>query len=430
MVHLASAVALLILGGRFDVDAAVVAEGRAGIAPIAGHPSEPSVAGIVTPGAEVRYEGHSLLARLAYGVRVYEGVTQDLPVGEPLFLQTANLSLRLRLGRQFEATVAANTSYGSTDYAYLPQLLGQMQAALPQPVKFLSMSAAIITLWRLSPLWSLQTTADVIDRRPIGSNTDATMPGNEAPFVFPHQTSFFLIPALIGKVTRVDDIIAAVGASYQSTDGQRVVRAGILTGPLDPVKVFTVTPSLGWRTRLSRRYDFHLAAGVAYNHVIAKPAELPEISPFSPTGAIDLTVHLVSRRDVTVRGTFGAIVDYYVDPILGTSGPRGASFAHLLFFFPRSWIVGIDATFATRLTAGPNLATAGSNLRDPDETAVALAIPVRHRISRNYAAEVGVRLSDRAPNFASSNFSFDAHEAWLYMLLTATSRAIPDYRPQ
>src|SRR3954466_4639935 len=155
MLNLASAVALLIVGGRFDVDAAVVAEGRAGVTPVGsatGFTSTPSAAGIVTPSGELEYQSPRVITRLTYGLRIFDSVIRDIPTQSPLYLHNASLSLLLRPGRRFDASATGNVSYGEADYSYFSQVLGPMQATLPPPVKFLSLSMGVLTHLRLTPL--------------------------------------------------------------------------------------------------------------------------------------------------------------------------------------------------------------------------------------------------------------------------------------
>ena len=430
MLNLASALALLVVGANLDVDGAIVAEGRAGGAPLAARDSAPGGFGILTPRLELRSSGHELVGLLTYSARIYEAKIDGVQVQKPLVLQTATLSLNLREGPRFDATAHATGSYGQADFAYLPTVFGPAQATLPAAPTFLALSADLVTIGRLTRLWTLQAALDAVDRRPIGSITPApTTPGDRPPFVFPHQRSIFFLPSLTGRLTRRDDVIFAAGASYQTTDGA-LNPAGTTTnnGLLGLVQILTVTESLGWRARLSRGYDFHLAAGVAYNRSIDPPMGLPPISPIAPTGAIDLTVHLVSRREITLRGQFGAVVDYFVDPILATSGPRATTFAHMLAFLPLNWTVGLDAIFSTRLT-NTQPPGAAQNALDPDETALTVVVPVRHLISRNLALETGARAGTRAPNLGSSQFGFHGGEAWVYVMLMATSHTMPDYRP-
>lgn len=426
MLNLASAVALLIVGANLDVDAGVVAEGRAGVTAVPSGSSEPGVFGILTPQLELRSTGHEAAMLLAYGARFYEAKIRSLPVGAPLILQTGTLTLTLREGPRFDATAHATASYGQADFAYPVFGLAQASRPVVSAPSFMSLAADLITTGRLTRLWTLQTAIDAVDRRAVGATAEAQRDPANMALLFPHQRSIYLLPSLIRHLTRRDDLLINVGASYQSTDGLLV--PGMPTQFLGLVQVLSITEMVGWRARLSRGYDFHVEAGVAYNRGIDYPAALSPISPVSPVGAIDLTVHLVTRREITLRGQFGAVVEYFVDPVLATAGTRGTTFAHMVAFLPLNWTAGLDAIFSTRLTRTEAIGM-GANGQVPDETALSVIVPVRHLISRNLSFETGARLATRAPYVGSSQFAFHSPEAWLYVMLTATSRTIPDYRP-
>src|SRR3954468_7957476 len=115
MLNLASAVALLIVGANLDVDGAVVAEGRAGVAPIGGQTSEPGVFGILTPQLELRSTGHEVTGLPTYSARIYDAKVVDFPTQDPLVLHTGTLSVNLREGSRFSATARATAAYGKAD---------------------------------------------------------------------------------------------------------------------------------------------------------------------------------------------------------------------------------------------------------------------------------------------------------------------------
>lgn len=451
MLNLASAVALLIVGANLDVDGAVVAEGRGGWAPIAGQKSALGVFGILTPELALRSTGHEAGALLAYSARIYDAAVDGYPLQSPLILHTGTLNVNLREGPRFSATAHATASYGKADFTFLPTIVGgtgagtSAQAALPLAPEFMALGANLTTTGQVTRLWTLQTALEAFDRRPVGSTADmqqAAPTVANAALVFPTQRSIFLLPSLTGRLTRRDDLILGAGASFQTTDGQLI--PGTVTGRLGLVEILSISESVGWRARLSRGYDFHVAVGTTYSRMIDRPPEIPDLTAggfsqtggvsalhgvIAPVGAIDLAVHLVTRREVTVRGQFGAVVDYYVDPILATSGPRGTTFAHMLVYLPLNWTAGLDTIFSTRLTHTQQPIGMVPVTTEPDETALMVAIPVRHLLSRNLAIEMGARAGARAPYVGSSNFNFHAPEAWLYVMLMATSRTIGDYRP-
>jgi hypothetical protein len=429
MLALVPVVALLVIAGKVDVDAIVAAEGRAGemIVGSALNP-EPTAAGVITPTGELWFENHLLQLRLAYSPRFYWAKSETVPsTGRPLILHTVTLGAKLRESRRVSTSGLATVSAGAADYAYLPQVLGTTQASIPQAVNFLSVSAGAGIQVRTAANWSFQTTVEGIHRRPIGDTATSTQSidsSNGLAPAFPRETYFFFLPSLTGRLSPLDDVILSSAVTYQMTSASLFLGPN-LNSAAGPIEILTVAPSLGWRTRLSHRYDLHLAAGMAYDHVIESPSS-DRPFPVAPTGAADLTVHLVSRQEITVQAVSGVLVDYYVDPILGTSGPRGAAFCRMLLTFPRSWTVGLEAAFATSLST-QQLSGYMAGFY-PDETVAAVSLPVRHRVSQHVMAETGFRWSERAPRFSAPGFRFHEQQEWLYLLLAVTTRPIPSYR--
>jgi len=426
MSGLAPIAVLLVITGRFDVDGNVVVEARGGEGPVVTGPnSEPTVVSVLTPTVALHFDDHDLQLRLAYGPRISWSKSTDVPAGDPLILHVATLDARIQESSRLNLAGFANVSYGATDYAYLPQVFMATQATLPTPSKFVAATLGATVQLQATTNWLFRTTVEGIHRRPIDEKATTTADGAPNPqFVpFPRTTSVSLTPSLIGRLSRLDEMTFASGVTYQSTS---TPTPGISPTDVPPVlsmraEILTVTPTIGWRTHLSRRYDLHLAGGVAYHHIFAS-SSLARPSPITPAAAADVGIHLLSSQDVTIRATSGVVLDYFLDPILGTSGRRGLAFFRVLSTLPQSWSVGIDASFATSLEAAPVNAT------NPDETVASVALPVRHRASDHVTMEVGGRWSERAPHFKAPNFAFHQPQFWLYVLLTGTSRTVPAFR--
>src|SRR5262249_52460427 len=119
-----------------------------------------------------------------------------------------------------------------------------------------------------------------------------------------------------------------------------------------------------------------------------------------------------------------ATVDYYVDPILNTTGPRGTATTELYFAFPGDWVTGISGSFSTSLSLQtPYAAQTGGTF--PDETAFSVSVPVRHRVSSYLIAEVGGRVANRGPRLTAPVLDFHQRQLWIYVQLTATTRLVP-----
>jgi hypothetical protein len=439
------AAGLLLVAGKLDVNGIVIAEVRGGEAPVvAGGPSAPSLIGVVTPTVDLRFEGHALQLRLDYSVRVFYLRAEGFPdQGAPLVLHTVGASAKQRLSPRVLVSSLASVSYGAADYTYLPQVLGTTQAALPQVLDILAVTAEAGIQVRLSREWTFLFTLDGSHYGPAngsGSNQPSPVPVSGSPGLapaltppFPEQTAVYATPSVIGRVTPRDDITFASAVTYQSISSpQLVTQSG--SGPAMFVpgtfEVLTVAPLVGWRRRLSPRDRLRLEAGLVYDYVIASPSVLRPF-PVAPTANAAINSFVVNHRYLAVQLGSGLGVDYFVDPVLGTSGPRGtASFgAHLIL--PPSWILGIEGSFVTSLSPHPlgALSMVDTTGPLPDETAFAVALPVRHRASKNLIVEFGGRWADRAPHWAAPNFAFHQRQLWLYVSLTATSRPVPEFRP-
>jgi hypothetical protein len=424
--------ALLLLAGKVDVDVSAVSETRVGTSPIiAGQDPLRSFVEILTPELQLDMLDHALDVRLSYMPRIFYRQTEGQNSAPPLVLHVVNLTVERRPSAVLTVAGFANASVGAIDYTYLPTVLGPMQASLPQiqVPHVLSLVGGASVAVRLSPLATLRVGGEVDHHEPIGDTT--VMNAMNVPVnAFPTSTFARLAPAFSLRVTRVDDAIVSVTGTLQS-----VVSEGFIGQPNpdgtkttgDRFQLVTVAPQLGWARRLSPGYDLHLAAGVAFNHVIVTPAADQSPSPLSPVAGADLTVHVLRRHEVAARGRIGATVDYYVDPILHTTGPRGTATTELYFAFPGDWVTGISGSFSTSLSTGLPIIpqTPGAAPTYPDETSFSVNVPVRHRVSSYFIAEIGGRVANRGPRLTAPNVDFHQRQLWLYLELTATTRLVP-----
>src|SRR5216110_722017 len=111
MVGVTAIAALLLVSGDFEATATVIAEARAGHAPIApgSEDHEPAAAGLLTPGLELAYHDHRLDLTLDYALRGFVRYTENLPSAEsaPVWLHTAALKLNVKATRRTTITADA-----------------------------------------------------------------------------------------------------------------------------------------------------------------------------------------------------------------------------------------------------------------------------------------------------------------------------------
>jgi hypothetical protein len=401
VLSLTPAALLLCIAGNFDINGLVTLETRAGEGPLtADGVIKPGVIGILTPDLQLSYLSRTAEMRLDYGARIFWRQPNDSSSLRPLILHAVNFLGSVQATRNLKLTGNVNASIGESDYTILTQILGPGQAALPTVADFFSATAAVGAQLNVSRTSIFGMSLAVTQRRPLGATAnvpvvDPTMPP------FPRQTSVVATPSFGFDLTRQDQLTLVSPMSY-----------GTYSGGID---ILTVSPQVRWRAHLTSNYDLRIGAGIAYARV--EPA-LPTSSPVAPVGEVGVETRLADTGAVATRASAGVRVDYFVDPVLGTAGPRASLVLGLWSTLTPDWFVGFDGNYST-VFLGTNTSVLATLT---DETAASVAIPVRYRASDNILTEFGFRWSDRAPSVLVSAFGFHQRQLWLYLLLTATTR--------
>jgi hypothetical protein len=171
--------------------------------------------------------------------------------------------------------------------------------------------------------------------------------------------------------------------------------------------------------RLSRVGDLRVLGGIArgWRSGTGGSASGSGFS-WSPIGGVEIGSWLPGQDEPRLRGVFSTSVDYFVDPLVGVAGPRSTTSLALGLLFQPDTTAALEAIFSTVIRSEPLPG-------NPDETVVALQLPIRHRLSDTLFIEGGVRGSDRGPNFSAPSFAFHQRELWVYLRLTATTRSRP-----
>lgn len=430
MLDLIPIAALLLFGAQFDVDGVLIAETRGGQAPLI--PNEATVwtsSQALTPTLTLRVEDQNYKFQLSYGPRILWRQTEAASSGQPAILNVATMSLG---GHPIAPTVTlnvhANATEGAADYSFLSQALAN-QPTLPRALRFLSLGAGGETIVRTSERWTVEGHVEGLYHRQIGSS-DLTNGGTP----FPTQRFLRAIPSLSFALSPVDEGTLSTAVTYQNIS---VAQSSAAAAPPQSApqtllgagtfQLLTVAPQLAWRTRLSPRQDLLLAAGFSYNHLIENRAQLAPV-PFAPTAKAQTSYQLLQGRDFALRTSAGIVVDYFVDPIIGTAGSRGtASGGFFLGILPH-WTVGVEGAFSTSLSPKPlngQYDVTIPGFQYPFETIASAQLPVRHVLSDNLLMEFGARWADRAPHLAAPDFGFRQRDFSVYVLLTATSTPVP-----
>lgn len=394
-------VLLSCLAGQFDINGLLSLEARAGQGPLdADGVVKWGVIGVATPDVQLSFLSRTLDVRLDYAPRIFWREPNDLGSVRPLILHNASLSAAGQPSRRVRLTGLANASAGEADYTALNQILGPMQAALPHLVEFLSINALVTGAVDITRLTKLTMSVSFTHRRPLGATADVPVVDPTLP-PFPRQTSVMVAPGVTTSLSRVTDMTIGAISTY-----------GTYSGGYD---IFTIVPQVGWRLHLSPKYDLRVGAGIAYAHVV--PA-LDVLVPLAPVGELGLDMRLSKNGAESTRASLTARLDYMVDPVLGSVGPRALLSAGLWSVLNPNWQVGAEAGYST-VFVGTDIqpgAVVG------DQTSVNVSIPIRHRAGDYALMEFGFRYADRAPSVEISAFGFHQRQLWLYYSLTAFTR--------
>jgi hypothetical protein len=423
-------VAALLVAGQFDPGATAVLETRGGEAPrIPGQSPEATVGAVFTPGADVRYLGHDLDLRLAFDDRIYVySSTGDAHAYEtPLYLYSLLFSADGKPTPRSHVTSRATVLYGAADYAYLPLIFGTSAATLRLAPQIFSASGEVSIQDHATERVDLTLVLGANHHRPVGNNMPIMVPvetmGIPAflQYIIPVYTSVTATPGAAVRLTRTDKLMLSC-----LFEGEHISRIPTLLSTTDThtLESYTVVPTIGTRSFLARDKTLDLHVAVALNHLVSTvPVEAYSATP---VGGVVYEQRLIGWRESMLTMTTGELIDFYVDPVLATAAPRSVTSASLVLALPEVWSIGLEASYASSLSAHP-IGTPG-NLYYPDEVSYSLAVPVRHRLSEFLQMEFGGRWSDRRPFYtADAGYGFHQLQLWLYVSLSGTTR--PTLRP-
>jgi len=412
---LPAAVLLALLAGNFDVNGAVMVEGRVGEAPLnTAGTVEKGVAGILMPDLQLSYLSHSTDARIDYSARIFWRTPNDAHTLKPVILHVVALGAASQVTPRLLLTANGNMSVGEADYTALPVVLPN-QPTLHAVIDFISVTGSVGAQESLSRRAKLGLNLSIIHREPLGAT--AEVPTQQADILFPHQTTGVAEPNFRYTLSRRDDLTLISPVSYGRYSGG--------------YEIFLASPQVGWVRRLTRRYSLRMGAGLAYVHVV--PA-LNTQSPVAPVGELGLDMQLAGHGGMVTKGSAGFRLDYFVDPVLGTAGPRASLALGVTSVLNPRWLVGVEGTYATVFTgsnpkvlipdpAAPMVDAQPSTVAVAvDETLIAAAILARCRVSDNLTTEFGFRYSDRGPSVQVSAFGFHQRQLWLYGSFTVNTR--------
>ncbi len=460
--------ALCLLQAEVQLDVGARVETRVGQAPPITNSSQAEQAQVLveaTPIVNLHWfeRGNDLRATAATRI-----LWRPVPLfdSRPLFLETLNVSQKVRTSARTDWQLNLDGSIGEEDYTVLAQQLPN-QPALPSSLTALMVSASTKMSWRTSRRSTLSLHAGVTHRRSLdtttstgtamGSTSSPSSTGRARPIlppdaattavspfslILPTQTSVTAGPAMRHVLSQRSELNLAVYATDYDVEGSAPTtwQAGSSTADTlyGPLNILAFQPQCGLTAKLAPRQQLHVMVGLTYALRIRSPGtawpwspkpdrsawpyamsiHTPATSgawhPLTPLAQIELNSQLLQARAVSLTSSFSASTSWYVDPVLGSTVLRGSSQADVNAQLGPAWTVGVRAGFATDLT-GPLPPDAGGI--PPDETVVSFSIPFRRLWRNHLVAEFGGRYTERAPHLASDRFFWHERELWAYLSL-------------
>jgi hypothetical protein len=394
---------LPLLAEPVNLDGTVIAEGRRGVSPILANGGSTAFgAGILLPQVELWLRDERGELRVAYLPRLTWQLPNQLDYeARPLVLHQVSLGVIHRPTSKTQYSVRALGSVGEPDYSTLTQILGPGQAAVPQARTVASVSSSADGQVIFTRRWR------------------ATMVANVSYF---HVLN--VPPAVVGTMPTLNSqlgLSGAVGTSYALTpidDLALSAPIAYVTYATD-VQLFTITPTLSWHQR-HQTGDVRLSLGLTYMQDLGTTHTLQNGWGFLPAANVDLVQSVVVQDGNGLWARARFTVEHYADPILVAVGPRALAWGQLALTASPDWIFAVEGNVSLSLRTTPLP-------ENPDETAFSLRVPVRRRLSRHFAIEIGGLWSDRGPALAAPSFAFHQRQLWAYFSLTATTRDVPGW---
>jgi hypothetical protein len=411
-----------------EAAAGVDGEVAAGRAPVElTGPEENSVTFTLVPGVGFRLRSVANTLSLAYTPRIFYRVPNQLDVSRPLVLHQLQLNDTLLTSRNMAWTSTAGLSVGELDYTASNLVFAPGSSAVRTSVVDI-VRAEGQTGFTLDVTRRFRWTADVTAEytTPLDDDEAATPP----PAVMGEDD---LSNLAVGTVPESAQVSGRSSFSYALTRSDRIAANGEVTYQWfpDTGRFLLLSPDLSWESQLSRQTTLALSGGFAYVITLATPDRSDPGDALGGTGSIQLDSVVHRARNVRVSTSFGAGVDWFFDPIAGTSQPRASADAGTNVDIGRDWSISPNASFYAVIRGASTTLGAQNTIVDgmvvpvatqaitPDATQLRAELPFTYRLTDFVAINFGARGTLRGRSLSQSNFRLDErYEIWAFFGLT------------
>jgi hypothetical protein len=192
----------------------------------------------------------------------------------------------------------------------------------------------------------------------------------------------------------------------------------------DSGKYLLLSPDISWERRVNKRTGFGLSAGLAYVVAVDVPPDIDSGGNLGGTGSFGIGSEIYRTRDVVASLNAHASLEWYFDPIAGTSQPRAGTGVGSSISVGRHWRFTPNLSFYT-LLRGPatrSLVDPTTGMALPPEvvintnaTTLRADFPARYEFSRYASFNFGLRTALRGREIKAADFSLtEQYEFWAY----------------
>jgi hypothetical protein len=427
--------------GIVEAGAGVDAEVAAGRAPV--NPTDPSessensVTFTLVPGLALRHRSQTNNLTLTYTPRIFYRAPNALDVDRPLVLHQVSLEDAVELSRRLAWSSTAQLSIGEIDYTASNLVFAPgssaVRTSVADVVRVDGQTGVKYELTRRLR-WTLDASAEYT--APLGDNEVVTTRPDGTPL--PAGLQFSAIPESAQVSTE-----SSLSYALSRTDRMGVAAEVTYQWFPDTGRFLLLSPDITWESQLSRRTSIGLSAGIAYVIALETQGGISQENAFGGTGGFQIANVFHKSRATTVTGAFNASLDWFFDPIAGTSQPRAGVDMGVDVQIGRKWQISPNAAFYAVLrernqTLGePPITTPDGTqapiVTDPqgidyDSTQLRAELPFRYSISRHVIFTFGARGSLRGNSLVEDNFELDRLvEFWAFAGLTVRFSSGRDY---
>jgi hypothetical protein len=411
------------------------AEIAAGRAPIdVDSPEESSLTFTLVPGAALRLRSRTTSLTLSYAPRIFYRLPNALGIDRPLVLHQIGLDHREELSRQVAWASSAKLSIGEVDYTAGGLVFGTGTTSVPTSVadvfrleaqtglKF-ELSRRVNLSWELSGEYTTSLGDSVAATPVVVMPTDPGAPAQSVVNTpLPESAQLTSEWSLSYALSHTDRVGPAAEITYQWFP--------------DTGRYLLLSPNLFWDRQLSRRTDIGLSAGVAYV-ITLETAQLggDTSDNLGGTGSFQLGSVLYKSRRVSWTTRLNASLDWFFDPLAGTSQPRAGGQLSNDIAVGRDWLISPNVSFysllreaSTRVGAGADTPNPVPEVIRPDATMFRAELPFRYAVSRSVTLNFGGRAAMRGRALSQPGYRVnEQQELWAFVGLTVRLASGHDY---